>query len=136
MLPALIPIIGGVVSTIGGIISEFVEDKDKANEIASKIEGLLSGEITKLLEVQQAILLAEMGGNWLQRSWRPILMLSIVAIIVNNYVFAPYRQAVFGTSVTLELPSRLWDLLMVGVGGYVVGRSAEKIVTTWRKDDK
>ncbi len=91
MLPAaLIPIIGSIITGATNIIGEFVEDKDKANEIASKIEELLSREITKLLEAQKTILLAEMGGNWLQRSWRPLLMLSVVAIIVNNYILSPY----------------------------------------------
>jgi len=27
----------------------------------------------------------------------------------------------------LELPQRLWDLMVVGVGGYIAGRSGEKI---------
>jgi len=30
--------------------------------------------------------------------------------------------------VVLELPGGLWALLTTGVGGYVVGRSGEKIV--------
>ena len=54
-------------------------------------------------------------------------MLSITAIIVNNYILAPYLQAAFGWSVTLDLPPEMWTLLTVGVGGYVVGRSGEKI---------
>lgn len=57
-------------------------------------------------------------------------MLSITAIVVNNYILAPYLQAAFGWwwSVTLDLPPEMWTLLTVGVGGYVVGRSGEKIV--------
>jgi len=30
-------------------------------------------------------------------------------------------------SVILEFPDKLWSLLQIGVGGYVIGRSAEKI---------
>jgi hypothetical protein len=54
-------------------------------------------------------------------------MLTIVAIVANNYVIAPYIQLFFSKSVLMELPDRLWSLLQIGVGGYVIGRSAEKI---------
>jgi hypothetical protein len=33
----------------------------------------------------------------------------------------------------LELPDKLWNLLTIGVGGYVVGRSAEKIAESYAK---
>ncbi|MCS7280543.1 MAG: hypothetical protein NZ583_02795 [Desulfobacterota bacterium] len=34
---------------------------------------------------------------------------------------------------SLEIPPDMWTLLEIGIGGYVVGRSAEKIVKTWKK---
>jgi hypothetical protein len=33
----------------------------------------------------------------------------------------------------IPLPDELWTLLTVGVGGYVVGRSGEKVAKTLRK---
>ncbi len=62
-------------------------------------------------------------------------MLMIVAIIANNYLLAPYVQALFGVGIALELPERLWDPMMVGVGGYVVGRSVERGINLWRRDE-
>jgi len=59
--------------------------------------------------------------------WRPILMLSFVAIIVNNYILAPYLAAMFDWSVELTLNQNMWDLLKLGVGGYIGGRSVEKV---------
>lgn len=88
--------------------------------------GALSGQVK--------VLTAELSGNTLQRSWRPILMLSITAILVNNYILVPYLS-LFGVPATvLEFPDELWSLLKIGVGGYVVGRSAEKGIKLWRKD--
>lgn len=49
-------------------------------------------------------------------------------IVANNYLLAPY-----GLGQTLELPPDMWDLLKIGVGGYVVGRSVEKGVRVWRQ---
>jgi hypothetical protein len=39
----------------------------------------------------------------------------------------PLLRLFFNESVILELPDKLWNLLQIGVGGYVIGRSAEKI---------
>jgi hypothetical protein len=38
----------------------------------------------------------------------------------------------FGVGIALDLPERLWDLMTVGVGGYVVGRTAERGIELWR----
>ena len=66
--------------------------------------------------------------NWLASSWRPITMLCFVAIIVNNYILFPYLQLFGHAGIVLSLPPDMWGLLKIGMGGYVVGRSAEKIL--------
>ena len=35
--------------------------------------------------------------------------------------------------LTIDLPEQLWTLLTVGVSGYIVGRSGEKIADKIRK---
>lgn len=97
-------------------------EKEKAD-----LESFLSA-----LSGQLKVLTTEMSGNWLQRSWRPILMLSIIAIIVNNYILFPYLSMFGAPAVQLELPTWMHELLKIGVGGYVVGRSAEKCVGLWK----
>lgn len=68
------------------------------------------------------------GESWLQRNWRPLLMLCFVLILFNNYVAAPYARALGLALPTLDLPQGAWALLNIGVGGYIAGRSAEKIL--------
>ena len=88
------------------------------------------------LNGQVKVLTTELSGNWLQKSWRPILMLSITAILVNNYILVPYLQ-LFGLPATvLDFPDRLWNLLTLGVSGYIVGRSAEKGISLWKGGGK
>ena len=65
--------------------------------------------------------------HWLTSAWRPITMLVFVAIVANNYILAPYVDLFFGTGLELEVPAPMWDLIKIGLGGYVVGRSAEKV---------
>jgi hypothetical protein len=33
----------------------------------------------------------------------------------------------------IDLPRELWNLLQIGVGGYIVGRSGEKMVDKWKE---
>ena len=130
---SFIPVIGKILDKGLGIVDQLIEDKDKANEIKAAIRQQVlvqqHDEIVQALESQTKIILAEARGGWLQRNWRPLLMLIVIGILANNYVIAPYIELFFpGRSLILELPGGLWALLNVGVGGYVAGRSAEKIL--------
>ncbi|GAA6184858.1 MULTISPECIES: 3TM-type holin [Alteromonadaceae] len=89
---------------------------------------------TKVLQAQQAVIVAEaQGKSWIQRNWRPVLMMVIIFIVANNYILFPYLNLFTDKVAMLELPEELFTLLTVGVGGYVVGRSGEKIAQSMRK---
>ena len=73
----------------------------------------------RVIEARSAVLVEEARGTWLQRSWRPMVMLTFaVIVLVGTFVSLPI----------LDDTSRFWDLLEIGLGGYVMGRSGEKIV--------
>ena len=72
---------------------------------------------TKLAESQANIIVAEATANsWLTRTWRPITMLTFVALVV------------WSQFTGLEIPDDLWFVIKLGLGGYVGGRSVEKSV--------
>ncbi len=82
----------------------------------------------KELEASMATITAEAKSeHWIVASWQPITMLTFVFIIANNYIIYPYLSLFFTEAPKLEIPSDMWQLLKIGLGGYVVGRSAEKI---------
>ena len=62
------------------------------------------------------------------------MMLTFVGIIANNYILFPYITLFGGTATTLEIPPDMWALLKIGVGGYVMGRSGEKMVESFAKN--
>jgi hypothetical protein len=88
---------------------------------------------TRKMELQAEIIKVEgTGESWLQRNWRPMLMVTVASILANNYVLVPWLHAVGASGAPiLELPVGLWNLLTVGVGGYIVGRTAEKTSDKW-----
>ena|SRR3990167_3930617 len=94
--------------------------KLKAQLMETEAEALrVSLEYEKAaLSVQQAAIVAEAaGGSWLQRNWRPITMITFLCLVVLDSL----------GSLPRPLPEQMWTLLQLGIGGYVMGRSAEKI---------
>lgn len=126
MLSAIIgPIVGGLF----GLIDTAVEDKDEAARIKSKLqEMVLSGQMKEIEAAANIIVAEARGESWLQRSWRPLLMCLFGLIVANNYLVVP----LFGTPAA-DIPPDMWDLLKLGVGGYVVGRSVEKGARVWKE---
>ena len=118
----------GIIKSLFGIVDKTVKDKDLAEKLKYELNlAAMSGEITKM-EKQAAVIVAEaQGKSWIQNNWRPITMLTFVFILANNYILVPYAVA-FGLEVPiLEIPSGMWGLLTVGIGGYIGGRTLEKV---------
>jgi len=78
---------------------------------------------TKALEAKMSIITAETKSeSWITRNWRPVTMLSFVAAVLA-YWFGLTPDTVSEAAV-----QSMFTLVQIGLGGYVVGRSAEKIV--------
>jgi hypothetical protein len=102
---------------------EKLEMQLKYKQLLIEIEGAYLSYENKLLENKSRIIETEAKGeSWLQRNWRPVLMCICMFIVFNNYVLVPY----FNLPVT-TLDDHIWTLMDLGVGGYVAGRSLEKI---------
>jgi len=86
-----------------------------------------------MLELAQKGELAEFAGraeivkteaastHWLAANWRPLTMLTFAALIVARW----FGWAAPNLSEAEYL--KLWSIVEFGLGGYVVGRSVEKI---------
>lgn len=91
------------------------------NQLAS-IQNNISMKMLELeaqkLKAQSEIITAEaQGQSFLQRNWRPITMLTFLLLVVLDS---------FGL-LAFRLADEAWTLLQIGLGGYVVGRSVEKV---------
>ena len=113
---------GNVVGEIGKIIDDLFTTDEERLEAKNKIFQVIQEKELELQKMQTDIIISEAKGNWLQRSWRPILMLSFGFIVIYVKFIAP----LFGFTIP-PLENEFWDLLQLGIGGYVVGRSVEKI---------
>ena len=90
---------------------------------------------SKMMEAQAKTIVAEASSDhWLVSAWRPITMLVFVLIIANNYILVPYFNLIGIPVVSLDIPPPMWDLLQLGIGGYIASRGAEKMVKTWKAE--
>ena len=92
--------------------------KNKLTVIQNEMHSKVIDYETKLLDSQSSIIIAEASGqSWMQRSWRPITMLTFLGLVVFDS---------FGWLAN-PLAAEAWTLLQIGLGGYVTGRSIEKV---------
>lgn len=135
-----IPVIGKLLKGVVDLVDEAVEDKDEANRLKADLTRVFhQADLTKfitLIQSQAQIVAGEVTGtSWLQRNWRPLLMLLIMIIVANNYLVYPYLVLFTDKAQILKLPGELWNLMTIGVGGYVVGRSVEKSIKASKNSD-
>lgn len=112
----------GVIGEIGNVIDNLFTSEEERIKAKNEIFKVLQEQQLELQKLQTEIIVSEANGNWLQRSWRPILMLAFGFIVIYVKFVAP----LFDLKIP-ELENEFWNLLQLGIGGYVVGRSVEKI---------
>ena len=124
----------GLGDAVDNVLGRFFEDKDQAAKAAQELRiAMLEHEQTAQELARDVVVAEAKSEHWITSAWRPLVMLMFAVMIGNNFIIAPYLDAIFGTSVMFDMPDQAWGLLSVGLGGYVVGRSGEKIVDKWRK---
>ena len=85
----------------------------------------------KQKQMQTDIIVAEAkSDSWLAKSWRPLTMLLFAVIIFNDAIIVPYLDMFMKESIKelFIVNDKVWIAINVGLGGYVVGRTTEKII--------
>lgn len=116
--------ITNLVSAVGEIVNRLTLPGREKKQLETDILQLLIAVEEKTITEQAAAIREETRGNWLQRSWRPIVMLVFTLIVLA------------GTFLNLPIladTSRFWDLLEIGLGGYIIGRGSEQLVSSLLK---
>ena len=129
MLPVL-NAVAPLAKILFNTIEKAVPDKDLQAKLKADLQTQLLQSHTAELTAAAKIVEAEAKAGWFASSWRPLLMYVLIFILVWNYVIGPVIKIFTGAVNSFELPGDVWTLLNVGLGGYVVGRSAESVART------
>lgn len=130
----LLSFLGGAIEPVTKLVDSLHtsgEEKDILRNELIKLENAFAGRVleyeSKITQMKADVIMTEAkGDSWLQRNWRPITMLTFLVLIVAHYLGL----------LAFEIAPQMWTLLQIGIGGYITGRSAEKIipaiVTKWK----
>lgn len=106
----------------GKIIDRLWPDPTEAAKARlALLELAQKGELTELTGRMEIVKAEAASSHWLAANWRPLLMLTFGALIVARW----FGWAAPNLSEAEYL--KLWDIVNLGLGGYVIGRSVEKI---------
>ncbi len=119
-------ILGILGKVAGGVADRIFPDPDQELKRIELQQALQAAVLERTSEIERAaaeVVRAEaQGQSWLQRTWRPITMLVFVGLIVARWL--GFSAPNLGEAEVLKL----WDIVEIGLGGYVIGRSAEKVL--------
>ena len=121
----VIEFISGVFKPVTELIGDMHTSKEEEMTLNNALVGLQNSITSQVLDMQKQLLTSQtqiitaeaQGQSWIQRNWRPITMLTFLALVVCDS---------FGWLAN-PLAQEAWTLLQIGVGGYVVGRTVEKV---------
>jgi len=123
MLQLLLPILGSIGGQVAKNLFPDPADESKRLEIEKSFAIETMRQAQAIEQAAADVVKAEaQSSHWLAANWRPVTMLVFVGLIVARWFgwAAPNLGA--------EEYIKLWDIVQLGLGGYVIGRSAEKIV--------
>ena len=113
---------------LGKVVERLIRDPDQAAKAKNQLVDMaVNGELDELAQRAGVIKAEAQGDGWLQRSWRPIVMLVFTALIVARWLgwSAP------DLSEAVEL--KLFSIVQVGLGGYIASRGIEKVADKIRR---
>ena len=119
-------IISDLFNPLASIIDSMTTSDDEKFKVKKELSKIQSDISIKLLDYEKQMVIAKSsvvqsevsGQSWLQRNWRPITMLTfLVLVVLDSFGLLAFRLA-----------PEAWTLLQIGIGGYVIGRSAEKVL--------
>ena len=121
MIAALIPILGPLLGQVVKSVFPNSEDELKRLELQNQIQLALINNSAAIETAAASIVRTEAASqHWLAANWRPLTMLIFVALIVARW----FGLTAPGITEAVEL--KLWGILEISIGGYVIGRSVEK----------
>ena len=119
-------IISDLFNPLASIIDSMTTSDDEKFKVKKELSKIQSDISIKLLDYEKQMVIAKSsvvqsevsGQSWLQRNWRPITMLTfLVLVVLDSFGLLAFRLA-----------PEAWTLLQIGMGGYAIGRSAEKVL--------
>ena len=115
-------IVSALIPMLGDVARRVFPDKEAAAKAEQELTMALLANQSQLEASAADIVRTEAASkHWLAANWRPIIMLTFAGLIVARW----FGWAAPDLSEAEYL--KLWSIVELGLGGYVIGRTCEKI---------
>jgi|TARA_R110002073_G_scaffold76331_7_gene185522 hypothetical protein len=118
-------IIGALIGPATELAGKFIQDKDKAAELAHNLSTMADRHSQEALLAQISVNKVEAAGNWFQSSWRPLCGYVCVLGLAVNFLISPiaagFNFIVPQAEMSVMLP------VLTGMLGLAGMRSFEKV---------
>lgn len=107
--------------------TEQAEQLHKLTELEQRQDLAELQAYVSILQGRMSIIQAEAKSeHWLTANWRPVTMLTFLLLIVSRW-FGFENENMSEVEYLMA-----WELLKLGIGGYVASRGVEKVVQTYK----
>lgn len=126
----VLSLISGIFKPAAALIDNLHTSEEEKMQVKQAMFELQVSAFSKAEEYEQELLKAKAsiinaeatGQSWLQRNWRPLTM------VWFNVLLGMYWFGLTPDGITEATINKLFTLLQIGIGGYIAGRSVEKVV--------
>jgi hypothetical protein len=128
----MIQVLSLVLPVVSKILERAIPDPEERAKVQAELAVAIQEKETAILNAARDVIVAEGSSeSKLARNWRPVLMYLLMGLLVWLIAIAPSFGLVEPTKVAMSaVPEDLWNLLMIGMGGYIAGRTGEKIAAS------
>jgi len=119
---------GNFVKDAGVILDDLTGSDEEKSIVKNKLTDLLMNALLQVKQLQASVIMAEIGkGSWLTANWRPIVMMALTGLLIAKWTG-------FTVDVSEALELELMKIIKIGIGGYIGGRTLEKVADTVTKN--
>lgn len=126
--------ITAIIAAISGVLTKIIPDPDKRLEAQTQIQEALLASQSAIYDAMKTVMAADAASEgWATRNARPIVVfwcLGMITWIVISPMFGLQSATI---SAIKAVPSDLWNLVSIGIGGYILGKTITDGVKAFKK---
>lgn len=130
-------LLGPLLGKLVDLYKSYNQKQVTESQLRRDLEKTILSTFSEVTKTQADVIMAEMRAEgWLQRNWRPVTAVCFAFIVMFYGILLPIAVDWFGAPpvrVGDQLLKWIMDAVMLCLGGYIGGRTLEKIVSTFRK---
>lgn len=126
--------ITAIIAAISGVLEKIIPDPDKRIEAETQIQKALMESQAAIYDAMKSVMVADAASEgWMTRNARPIVVFWCLGMITWVVISPMFGLQTSTINAIKAVPSDLWNLVMVGIGGYILAKSVTDGMKALRK---